>query len=72
MFKKIQGHSSLIKDTKTNAVINTDADALNNAKKVKERMMKAIEKEKSIDKRLEQIEELLKLMLEGTKKECPR
>tara|TARA_B100000579_G_C22737372_1_gene807366 strand:+ start:48 stop:260 length:213 start_codon:yes stop_codon:yes gene_type:complete len=34
---KIEGHSTLVRDDETMAVINTDSTALRNAKRIKER-----------------------------------
>lgn len=72
MLKKVKGFNSLVKDTRTNAVINTDEEALNNAKKAKQKILNMIQKEENIDKRIDHIERMLQMLLEGTKEQCTK
>jgi len=65
MFRKVQGHSGLVKDTKTNAVLNTDNTALNNAIQAKENMIKKIKKEENLENRINVLEQTIEKLLKG-------
>lgn len=56
---RVKGRESLVKDTKTGAVINTNEEEFNNYKKARNRILSSIKKQSELEKRLERLEKLL-------------
>lgn len=61
-YKKIKDTQNLLRDTKTNAVINTDREALENAKASKQKRL-------NDRKRIDTLEEKVDLILELLQKD---
>ncbi|MDX1532728.1 MAG: hypothetical protein R3230_00820 [Nitrosopumilaceae archaeon] len=64
MLTKVKGNDSLARDEKSRAIINTNSSALRQAKKAKQAIINRIEKEKILEKRIENLESKLELLLQ--------
>ena len=60
MYKKVEGHSSLVRDTKSGAVINNDSNSYQNYIAMREQKLKEKERIDSIEEEIVEIKSLLK------------
>lgn len=68
MLVNIQGHSNLAKDTKSGVVINNNDRDFIQAKEMKKKVLKSMEKQIETERRLRNIEEKLELILSEKEK----
>lgn len=71
-YAKIEGHSNIVRDLKTNAIINTDSFELQNYISLKNKKIKEKEQIKSIQSDIEYLKnsiEEIKDLLKGQKNE---
>ena len=60
MYKKVEGHSSLVRDTESGAVINNDSTSYQNYIAMREQKLKEKERIDSIEEDIVEIKSLLK------------
>jgi|TARA_R100000482_G_scaffold122549_1_gene70490 hypothetical protein len=60
MYKKVEGHSSLVRDTESGAVINNDSTSYQNYIAMREQKLKEKERIDSIEEEIVEIKSLLK------------
>lgn len=66
---KVEGFDSLAKDRHSKAVINTDHNGLEKARKIKQKKLEEIEKMKKMETRIDDMENKLDLILQLLTKE---
>lgn len=62
---KVAGHDSLLKDVNTQGIVNDDSTAFERAVELKNKRMQEINRISDLENKLEQLETLLKKLLEG-------
>ncbi len=60
MYKKVEGHSSLVRDTENGAVINNDSTSYQNYIAMREQKLKEKERIDNIEEEIVEIKSLLK------------
>ena len=60
MYKKVEGHSSLVRDTESGAVINNDSTSYQNYIAMREQKLKEKERIDNIEEEIVEIKSLLK------------
>ena len=60
MYKKVEGHSSLVRDTESGAVINNDSTSYQNYIAMREKKLKEKERIDNIEDEIVEIKSLLK------------
>lgn len=60
MYKKVEGHSSLVRDTESGAVINKDSTSYQNYIAMREQKLKEKERIDNIEEEIVEIKSLLK------------
>tara|TARA_Y100000004_G_scaffold80445_1_gene90419 strand:+ start:428 stop:628 length:201 start_codon:yes stop_codon:yes gene_type:complete len=60
MYKKVEGHSSLVRDTESGAVINNDSTSYQNYIAMREQKLKEKERIDNIEDEIVEIKSLLK------------
>lgn len=68
MKTKINGHSDLVRDSQSKAVLNTDSNALLNAKLAKQARQEKIDRLNKVEKDVSEIKELLETLIKNTTK----
>lgn len=63
-YKKVEGHSDLIRDTETNAVINTDKTAYQNYILLKNQKLKEKERLDKLENEVGEIKSLLQQLVD--------
>jgi len=68
-YLKVEGHSDIIRDTSTQAIINTNTDALKKAKESKNSRLNEKQKLSNLENRVDALDDKLNLILELLRKE---
>jgi hypothetical protein len=62
-YKKVEGHSGLVRDLNTNAVINNDRTAYQNYIKLKEEKLKEKDRIDNLENEIKEVKSLLKELI---------
>jgi hypothetical protein len=66
---RIEGQADFQKDLKTNAIVNRNSDALTNAKRAKEAVLKSRLKEQELESKINSLEQTVRSILTQLKLE---
>lgn len=66
---KIEGQADFVKDLRTNAIVNRNADALSNAKRARDTVLRSRQKEIELEIKINDLQETVQSILKRLKTE---